>query len=345
MFKFSDFNNSTVNEYYRGRKYDTTMIDRLFPMEKTPEMKVRNVNGAYGLPVAASIHAFDSTTQVASREPIRISEVDKQLVKKQIPTREELIMELNDTNNPITQSNVVKQLYNDVDLMVEAVLTRTRAMAMEALTTGHVTTKNDINLNSIDIDYGLPAEHFEVLAGNNLWSADTCDPIEDLTRWAGKLTDDGAEAPAYILASRKVLSNLFRNANFKKAIMGTVLTRPLTRAEVNTFLEAQSLPKFVQFDQKYRVEDKAGKKTTIPYLPENKVVLLPNAAVGKSVFGPTPEEYELVNSPNLKILAQQNVIIEVYKTPDPVAHWTKAVCTNIPSFDRADEVFIATVTN
>lgn len=344
MPNINDFYNTQVaNEFIRGVKPNHGRIDQLFTAVKTPDRKVTNIIGAYGVPISASIHAWDSTTEVASRDSINVNEIEKVLIKEQIPIREQDIMTLNDTNNRVVQSNIVKNLFNDAKNMTERVLTRARAMAMEALTTGHVTAKDENNLLSIDIDYGLPSDHKEALLDANLWTAAGADIIGDLLRWSMKLTDDGAENPAYVLASRATIATVMKNDALKKAITGASVPRPLSLTEVNNFLTAQDLPKFVSFDEKYRKQKKDGQYEVIPFIPKNTVVLIPNGALGKQEFGPTAEEYELMNDKSYELISQQNVIVEVYRTPDPVARWTKAVTSCMPSFARANEVFIATI--
>lgn len=344
MPNINDFYNTQIaNEFIRGLKPQHQRVDQLFTPVKTPDRKVTNIIGAYGVPISASVHAWDSTTEIASRDAINVNEIEKVLVKEQIPIREQDIMTLNDTNNKVVQSNIVKNLFNDAQNMTDRVLTRARAMAMEALTTGHVTAKNENNLVSIDIDYGLPKTHQEALLDANLWSVDTADIIGDILRWSMVLTDDGAENPAYILASRKTIAEVMKNSALKKAITGASVPRPLSLNEVNNFLTAQSLPKLVAFDEKYRKQKKDGTYEVIPFIPKNTVVLIPNGALGRQEFGPTAEEYELMGDKAYDVIAKQNVIVEVYRTPDPVARWTKAVTSCMPSFARANEVFVAAV--
>lgn len=340
---FDAFSTATVNSYVRNRTYQTTRMDQLFPPVKTMDTKVTTAVGAFGLPVTASVHAFDSTTEIASREAVDIITLDKVLIKRQIPMREEMILQYNNTNNRIMQTAVMKQAFNDADRMVESVLTRARALAMEVLSTGKITIKNENHIKNITLDYGMPESHFEALTSGALWSAEgTANPLDDLQRWSDKIVEDGGERPAYALMSRKVLATIAKSAAIKKSVLGTEVSRPLSISELNTFMQSLQLPQLVSFDEKYRAEV-GGKYETRAFINPNKVILIPNGAVGRSEFGPTAEEYELAQDPSIDLISKQNVIVEVYRTPDPVAHYTKAVATNIPSFERANEVFVATV--
>lgn len=333
-----------INNFVRERSYTPTMIDQLFPSIKTPDMTIQTVYGANGLPVVASIHGFDSVTEVASRENVSIMEQDKVLIKRQIPLREELIIALNHPRNQAEMNGTLKKIFDDVNNMVLAVLTKARVMAAEVLSTGYVKSQSENNLSTLSVDYRLPSNHFETLSGTSLWTATaSATPLTDLQDWAQQIVDDGGERPAYAIMAQATVSALLQNASIRKAIYGVNFERALNVAELNAFLTEQQLPKVVAFDEKYRQQAKDGTYTTKSYIDPKKVILVPNGAVGKSEYGPTAEEYELTADGSNDIISTQNVVAQIYRTPDPVARWTKAVATNIPSFERANEVFIATV--
>lgn len=336
-------NTKEVNNFVRERTYVPTMIDQLFPAVKTPDMTIENIFGANGLPVTASIHGFDSVTEVASRDNVNISEIKKVLIKRQIPLREELIIALNNPRNKAELNGTLKKIFDDVNNMVESVRTKARVMAAEVLSTGHVTSQNENNLSTLDVNYQLPAGHFEALSGTSLWTDAGATPLTDLQDWAQQIVDDGGERPAFAIMAQATLSLLLQHASIRKAMYGTNFERALNAAELNAFLTEQGLPKVVVFDGKYRQQAKNGSYSVKTYLDPKKVILVPNGAVGRSEYGPTAEEYELTADGANDIISTQNVVAQIYRTPDPVARWTKAVATNIPSFERANEVFIATV--
>lgn len=341
------YNTTEVNAYVRNRNElqapEVAKIDQLFPAMKNQETIVTNLVGGSGLPVTASVHAWDSTTEVGSRDGFKISQIEKALIKRQIPIREQDIMMLNSTNNRAIIEQIKKTLYDDAGKMVDSVLTKSRAMAMQALSTGKVTIENENHLQKMEIDYGIPDNHKAVLGTDAYWTVDGADIIGDILKWSMAITDDGGEAPAYLIAGRKIFANIAKSASIKKAILGTAVPRPITQTEINNFLEGQGLPKFITIDAKYRKQKANGKYDVIPFVPENTVILVPNGAVGRREFGPTAEEYELTNDKAYDLISQQNVIVEVYRTPDPVARWTKAVTCCMPTLSRANEIFIAKV--
>ncbi len=336
-------NDVELNNYVRNRDYTPTKIDQLFPAIKTPDMKIKSIVGANGLPVTASIHAFNAVTEIASRDNINIVEQDKVLIKRQIPLREELIIALNSPRNSAERDQVLRTIFNDVDNMYTSVLTKARVMAAEALSTGKVTSQNENGLSTLSVDYLLPANHFATLSGTSLWTADSATPLDDLRDWSQQIVDDGGERPAYALTSQAVINTLLRHVTIRRAMYGVNFERALNIADLNAFLREQGLPALVAFDEKYRKQKEDGTYEVKSYINPNKVILIPNGPVGKSEYGPTAEEYELMAAKGMDVISKQNAVVQIYRTPDPVARWTKAVATNIPSFARANEVFIATV--
>ena len=66
--------------------------------------------------------------------------------------------------------------------------------------------------------------------------------------------------------------------------------------------------------------------------------------LGRTLYGPTPEEVRIINDPAINVKNIGKVLAMVYETSvDPVATWSKAVATAMPSFPSAGEVFQATV--
>lgn len=336
------FTDENLAEYTKERKMETNVIDLLFPSEKTEEMKIGNIIGANGLPVSASIHAFDTVTQVASREGVSTQELEKVLIKRQIPINEELIIKLNNPRTAREHAQIKSKIFNDAEKMAKAVEVRAKALAAEALHSGKIVV-NENGIKNYTIDYQKDAKLNETLSGAALWNVDTSDILQNIFDWINACIDVSGEAPTRLLTSRKVLATVLTNKGIRKAMFGTNADRVASMNDLNALMESQGMPKFATFDDKYRVQKNDGTYETVRYIPDNKVILLPDTAVGKSEWGPTAEEYELVGKTGIEAYADNNLTIAIYRQPDPVTKWTKAVGSNIPSFEKANEVFVGTV--
>ena len=332
------FTDATVLDYVANREYPLQTGAALFPETKQNSLEVKYIKGALGAPVSATIHAFDSESEIASREGFKEVTEKIALIKRKIGVNEELLIQLNSAkdNSPV-YANVINSVYNDIDNMVNAVATRVERMRYEALSTGKITV--DENNTKFVIDYGVEASQKETLVTK--WGAGGADPLADIEKWMDAMVARGA-TPTRALTSRRVLGALRRNPILQKAILGT--ERILSLSELNSFLEEQGLPVVGTEDRVYRVQKADGTYEAHRYFADNKFVLLPDGPLGKTVYGPTPEEIRLSSNPAVDITKVGNILAMVYdETVDPVATYTNAVATALPSFEAADQVFIADV--
>lgn len=335
------FDTPTVLNYLKERKYPPMLGETLFPEKKIQGLKIEYIKGASNIPVMASVHAFDTEAEIASREGFDVVEEKIALIKRKIRMNEETIIQLSRPRDNQEQQYAVNKVYNDVDAMVMAVKARVEAMRMEALSTGKIA----VNENGVvvTVDYGVPAEHQEVLSGTSLWTDPASKPLDDIYDMVDKIVADTGTTPTRALTSRSVLNALLRHGAIRKAIHGVNSDKIVTITDLNTLLKSMELPAIATYDERVRVQNKNGKYTTKRYFPEDKFVVFPDGMLGETIYGLTAEEIELASDSSVDMNTIGNILAMIYRTKDPVARWTKAVATALPSFPVADEVFIAKV--
>ena len=77
------------------------------------------------------------------------------------------------------------------------------------------------------------------------------------------------------------------------------------------------------------------------YVPDDVFVLLPPQTLGKTWFGTTPEESDLMTSGVANVtIVDTGVAVTTVTHSDPVNVETKVTQICLPSFEAADEVFI-----
>ena len=92
----------------------------------------------------------------------------------------------------------------------------------------------------------------------------------------------------------------------------------------------------VTYSKKYK--DEAG--TTRAFYPDNIVMLLPNGALGKTWYGTTPEEADLMGSGEADVaIVNTGVAVTVFTNRNPVNTETIASEIVLPSFERMDETY------
>src|SRR5690625_4601740 len=178
------FNQNEVLNYLQNRQYPPYLGETLFPEVKRQSLKFDQIKGANKVPVVASVHAFDTEAEIGSREASKQA-LELALIKRKLRLGEEDIIALESPRNNAEREYLMREVFNDIDVLVQGVKARVEAMRMEALADGTVTLEEN-NLSAV-IDYGVPAENKEALAGDAVWTNPDSDPIGDLERWASSL--------------------------------------------------------------------------------------------------------------------------------------------------------------
>ncbi|MDZ5711654.1 major capsid protein [Jeotgalibacillus haloalkalitolerans] len=329
------FNQREVLTYLQNRQFPALLGETLFPEVKRQSLEFDQIKGGSMIPVTASVHAFDTEAEIGSREATKQA-LELALIKRKIQLKEKEIIALENPRNDAEQQYLMSQVFNDVDRLVAGVKSRVEQMRMEALSSGTVTLEEN-GLSAV-INYGVPAENKEALAGTSAWTDESSDPIADLERWASVLNGSATRA----LTSKTVLNALLRHPKVVAAIFGSGSGRIPTRADFNAFLVQQELPQVAVYDHVFRKQAANGTYTQHRYFPNNKFVMFGEGTMGETIYGPTAEEIRLVRDPSIDVNMVGNVLAMVYEeNVDPVSTWTKAVATALPSFPAADEVFQA----
>lgn len=333
------FNTKELLNYYRVKKQPAMLGDTLFPARKIQDIKFDMITGANGLPVSASIHAFDTETELASREVLQKGAAELALIKRKIAIGEREIIAINNPRMDSEQKALVMGLFKDGDKMVESVQTRIEAMRMELLSSGKINVKE--NGVSITLDYSVPAGNKKSF---NWSDPKTANPLEDIKTLADAVEDASGTKPTRILTSSKVLNKILACESVKKAIFGVNFDKIATRKDLNSLLESMELPQVATYNAKYKVQGSNGKYKTKRYFPENILSMFAENELGETVYGLTAEEIELLGSNKMEEAKMVgNIFVGVEKEGDPVRRYTKAVATALPTLENGLELGIGTI--
>lgn len=324
-------------DYTKARTPKAKVLEQLFPSRKTEALEVKMIKGANNLPVSASIHAFDTETEIDQREGTNFDLAELALIKRKRKLSEKEIICLEQPRNTVEEKEAIQKIYNDVDALQDSVLTRVEALRGEAISTGKLAIRE--NGYETTIDYGVPTDH----KGGFTWSSGTPDILNDLDAAIDKIVNDTGFTPVRALTSKKNINLMLKDEKIRKAIFGVNSDRLLSLRELNTFLTSMGMPQVAIYDEKYRILNAKGLYVPKRYTAESAFILMPEGNMGETLFGLTAEELELRKKDGVDISAIGNVIIEQYATNDPVAKWIKAVATALVTFPCADQVFIATI--
>lgn len=313
--------------------------DRLFPDRKTQQLKAEfyRLSDPVQLPTMALVHAFDTEANIGTRPEMEKVSFEKMLIKEKINLSERVDTFL---SNGADQNSIVKYIFDDMARLAEAVKTRTEVFKMELLQTGKVTVKeNGLNLA---VNYKVPASNFKTLN----WSAVDADILGDIQTIIDGAKTNG-QTITKVVTSSKIITQIRKNKSVQTAVLGTLGQGTfMTLEQINTLFMAMFGFTIETYDERYRYVKAGGVIETKRYIEENKFIMigmsLNNNVFGAGLWGTTPEEKEM--SPwNAKSM-QQFITIVNWKTPDPVATWTKASGLFVPIMPNPAGLFVATIT-
>lgn len=332
------FNTKELINYFKERKIAPMLGESLFPERKIQDIEFDMILGAGGLPVSASVHAFDTKTQLASREAIEKGVASLALIKRQIKIAEKEIIKIQNPRTDAELTHVLAQLYNDSEKMVEAVKVRVEAMRMEAISTGKI--KIEENGVKVTLDYGVPVANKKSF---NWTDPSTSKPLDDLTILADAI-EETSTRPTRALTSRKIARAICNSHSIREAIHGVNSDKIVTLAQLNELLTQSELPQIVTYEEKYKIEGAKG-YTTKRYFPENVISMFGDGTLGETIYGLTAEEVKLIGDGKMDESSMVgNIFVGTYTSIDPVGEFTKAAATALPSFPHGEELGIGTVT-
>lgn len=325
----------------------------LFPNSKQLGTDISWLKGKDGLPVAIQPSNYDakarlrehsgfeklSTEMAFFREGTRIGEKDRQ----------KLNMLMNNPANTLALP-ILKNIFDDVAKLVEGVEVQAEIMRMSLLQEGKIDVTSADGRATWKYDYGYAEE--QKVKASVVWSnTTTADPVRDIIKWL-----DDAELRTGIRPTRAVMNrNTFLtmiacdklhfminpNDASKKAFYSE---QDLLRA-----VEQFTGVKFAIYSKRVGTLDHAtglpSASSNIQLIKDNLIVFLPAGTVGKTVYGTTPEESDLMNGGTdaQTALVNGNIAVTTVKEPHPVNVYTIVSAVLIPSYEGIDNVVVADI--
>lgn len=316
----------------------------LFPDAKKLGLDLKWIKGSKGLPIALKSSAFDAKAEI--RDRIGFSEVNTEMpfFKESMLIKESDRQELNKLlGNPANQPYIdliVKNIFDDVTNLVEGADVQFERMRMQLLSDGKISIKGkDVNgvEKALDYDYGLD----EAQKVSTDWSQPNADILGDIIKWMDDAEGRNGARPTRAICNSSTFAYIVKNEAIRSAIKGILPEVPITREKVKRYIQEELELTIEIYSKKYKSE--AGVVTN--YFKDNIFTLLPAGTLGNTWMGTTPEESDLMNgATDAEVtIVRQGVAITTTKETDPVNVKTKVSVITLPSFERADEIVIATV--
>lgn len=317
------------------------MGEELFPADKKLGLSLKWIKGSKGLPVVLTPSAYDVTAIPRKRIGFDKLSADMPFFKESMYIDEELRQQLNmviETNNQAYIDTVLNQIFNDEMTLLEGAAAQRERMRMQALTTGTIVMS--ANGQIYNYDYGMPSDH--KVTTKKSWSDPTATIMEDIRAGIQKVLDDTGATVMRAVCSSKTFGYFRVNNEIKNSIL--MLTKGegyLSDMKIKAFIMDELQLEIVVNDKRYK--DETG--TAQRYVPDDTFVMFPSGTLGKTWFGTTPEESDLMGGKAANVtVVDMGVAVTTMEKTDPVNVETKVTMITLPSFEAADQVYIIDVT-
>lgn len=313
--------------------------EELFPDDKKMGLDLKWLKGAKGLPVVLKLSAFDVHAIPRARIGFERLYTEMPFFKESTYIDEELRQQLNmvlETGNQTYIDTVMDRIFDDETRLLRGARARREQMRMMALTTGVISMAS--NGQAVSFDYGVANSQ----KGNAVasWSDHTnSDPIEDIRLAQEAIYNETGVKPTRGMIDQASWRNLRNNEKIKKNIF--VLTNGVGALNDNKLSEyiADQLDGLVLMVNSKRFINDSGNR--VAFMPANTLILFPEGNLGKTWFGTTPEESDLMSSSAANVsIVDTGVAITTMQKTDPVNVETKVTMICLPSFEMADHIYI-----
>lgn len=321
--------NISVQFDYKSATADFVGL-KLFPMVKTPNLKVAMYNLTKGaaVPVIALVHAFDSEARIGDRPSFEEVRAELLLIKEKINQGEELRKKVRDMGMDASERTLLTAIYDDISNEIAKVLTAFERRACEALSTAKCVV--DENGAKLTVDFKL----------------DSANKI-DFSSWSTPTHD--------IVADMAALKNASKNKIVRQIISSKILGYMLANEKMNEFAKLQMLPMTQDFvsnyisnalgieiivdDRTYKTAYNGGEEYR--FFDEDTIIsLTTRGEVGKTFMTSTPTE-----DANKTDATYGFVAVHQWTSDDPYTSWTKAEGVGLPVFaDINNTLYLSKIT-
>lgn len=314
--------------------------EELFPDDKKRGITLKWIKGAKGLPVVLKTSAFDAHAIPRPRIGFEKLSAEMPYFKESTYIDEELRQELNlvlETGNQAYIDSVMAKIFDDETRLLRGARASRERMRMMALTTGVISIA--ANGQNFDFDYGVT--HKSTVTKN--WSDPASDPIEDIRAAKEAVEDETGCTITRAMCDGKTWRHLRNNETIKKAVF--VLTNgagAMNDQQLRDYI-AEQLDGLEVHVNKRRYQNENGQAT--PFMPEDTFVMFPDGTLGKTWFGTTPAESDLMTGGVANVsITDTGVAVTTVQHADPVQAETIVSMICLPSFEAADQIAIIDTT-
>lgn len=321
----------------------------IFGLRFTPTLNWKTLAGDKGVPVAADVVAYDSTSPTKTREVVKKLSGDIPKIEIKRVMGESKLNEYNQLLNyagtDAGRLELVRFVYDDVEFCFTGVNARLEWLAMRALSTGKITlsaTNNGGIITEESVDFQIPASHKKGVSVS--WEAANSATAKPITNIKATVKDAKkvGKRIGFMLMNQDTFDRMCTakevidfSANW--ALRATNLALTPSVDAVNSALINERLPQIRIIDSLVTLENANGERTVVDPFEDGVVVFTETLNIGTTWYGPMASE--MVDTPATRV-KRGHILISKWGTEEPVTENTKATANAFPSINDPDSIWL-----
>ncbi len=322
----------------------------LFPAKKIIGLDIKFVKGYKQNAVALRPSALGSRALVRDRIGGAVIQNELPFFREKMVLDERLRQELarakQDVTDPYT-SNIIEQIFDDAKQLTDGANVQAERERMQLLFTGKINIRAAADQGrqpyfayDYDGDGKWAKTNKVTLTGTAAWSDHTnSDPLGDIMDAVDRAASYGVKLTRGIV-SPKTFRDIMQNANVMAMFKNPDGSQKVFgRAQLINEVETVTGVRIAVYGKSFKNED--GKD--VFYAMDNAISLMPDGALGATVYGTTPEEIDLMSgygNGSTSIVNTGVAVTTVKQYGPPVTVETVVSELVLPSFERMAEVFV-----
>ena len=322
-----------------------------FPSAQKRGLDLSWFRGSNGLAVSLMPSAFDAKATFRDRPGFSKTETEMPFFREGFKLKErdrQELLRVADSKDPYA-APIIARLFDDAANLIESADVVAERERMQLLFPEDGNVGINFTANGVAYTYNYDASgswkasNYFALTGNARWSQpSTSDPFADLKTAKDAVADKTGANIAFAVMNSYTFGLLSQST----AVKNRFLTKNgmnvgyISDADVKKLVKDDLELTVVVYDKKYADESGVAAK----YVPNGYVSLLPESPVGKTWYGTTPEEADLMGNPAAKVsIVNTGVAITQITDPHPVNLNTFASEIVLPSYEGMDSVAVLKV--
>lgn len=320
--------------------------EALFTPDRKAGIDLSWFKGAGSLPISLMPSVFDAKATFRDRLPMEKVVTEMPFFREGIKISEkdrQMLLTAQNANDQYA-NEILRRIFDDAANLVAGANVVAERMRMQLLFSAGGQPGIAIKANGVDYTYDYDpngawnSSNYVALTSTALWTASsTADPIANFETMKNKIADQTGAQVRYAIMNRYTFNLLSACTAVKNRYLsaGGIALGYLTEPDVKNLIRAATGIDIVIYDKKYKNES----GTAAGFVPNGYVSFVPEGPVGKTFYGVTPEEADLLGSGQADVQVVANgVALTREVTVNPVNVNTFASAIVLPSFERMDDV-------